>query len=152
MGGYIRAALDEWGKRLGREIKQDEVEPWTWTLAESGRRQTAAQHVAALEERLRHARGLNQWWAGGADILLTPTMPQLPPLLGLEPEIINTTYGRFTIPWNFSGQPAISLPMHISSNGLPVGVQLVAAYAREDLLLRLAAQLEKHHPWPLCKT
>ena len=46
-----------------------------------------------------------------------------------------------------SGQPAISLPLHWNDAGLPIGVQLVAAYGREDVLVRVAAQLEAAHPW-----
>jgi len=53
----------------------------------------------------------------------------------------------FMIPFDITGQPAISLPLHWSEDGLPVGVQLVAAYAREDLLLRVSAQLEQAAPW-----
>ena len=53
----------------------------------------------------------------------------------------------FTPPFNASGQPAISLPLHWNDGGLPIGVQLVAAYGREDLLLTVAAQLEAAHPW-----
>lgn len=53
----------------------------------------------------------------------------------------------FTPPFNMSGQPAISLPLHRNADGLPIGVQLVAAYGREDVLVRVASQLEQAHPW-----
>jgi amidase len=53
----------------------------------------------------------------------------------------------FTTPFNITGQPAVSLPLHWNDAGLPIGVQLVAAYGREDVLLRLAAQLETAQPW-----
>ena len=53
----------------------------------------------------------------------------------------------FTPAFNASGQPAISLPMHWTPEGLPVGVQLVAAYGREDVLIRVASQLEAAQPW-----
>ena len=52
----------------------------------------------------------------------------------------------FTPPFNASGQPAISLPLHWTADGLPIGIQLVAAYGREDVLLRVAAQLEQAAP------
>ena len=53
----------------------------------------------------------------------------------------------FCIPFNASGQPAVSLPLAWSEDGLPIGVQLVAAYGREDVLIRLASQLEAASPW-----
>jgi len=53
----------------------------------------------------------------------------------------------FTPLFNITGQPAISLPLSISDSGLPIGVQLVAAYGREDLLIQVAAQLEGAAPW-----
>ncbi len=56
-------------------------------------------------------------------------------------------FGPYAAPFNVSGQPAISLPLHWNEEGLPIGVQLVAAYGREDVLIRLAAQLEAACPW-----
>ena len=56
-------------------------------------------------------------------------------------------YGPFTAPFNIGGQPAISVPTGQSADGLPIGVQIVAAHGREDLLLRVAAQLEEALPW-----
>ena len=55
--------------------------------------------------------------------------------------------GLFPHPFSFSGQPALSLPLHRTPDALPVGVQIVAAYGREDLLVRVAAQLEVAMPW-----
>ncbi len=53
----------------------------------------------------------------------------------------------FTAGFNTTGQPAISLPLHWNDEGLPIGVQLVAAYGREDVLIRVASQLEEAQPW-----
>ena len=46
-----------------------------------------------------------------------------------------------------TGQPAITLPLHWTADGLPVGVQLAAAYGREDILIQVASQLEQAAPW-----
>jgi amidase len=56
-------------------------------------------------------------------------------------------FAAFTPPFNMSGQPAISLPLCRNVEGLPIGIQLVAAYGREDVLIRVAAQLESAQPW-----
>lgn len=65
----------------------------------------------------------------------------------MVPMVRAASYVPFTPAFNSSGQPAISLPLHWTADGLPVGVQLVAAYGREDLLIRVASQLEAAQPW-----
>jgi amidase len=82
-------------------------------------------------------------------------MAILPPLLGTlsgdQPlEQCFSGWGAmcgYALPFDVSGQPAISLPLQQSESGLPIGIQLVAAYGREDLLFRLSGQLEQAAPW-----
>ncbi len=152
-------ALGVWSDAIGREIAQEDVEPMTWMSAERGRSMTAADLLRCLEFVHGLGRRLAQWWENGYDLLLTPTCGALPPRIG---ELVSTPedpfsgllrsapYGMFTLPFNMSGQPAISLPMSWASDGdaeLPVGCQLVAAYGEEELLLSVAAQLEQNRAW-----
>ena len=65
----------------------------------------------------------------------------------MKPLVTAGEWVTFTGQFNMSGQPAISLPLHRTSSGLPVGIQLVAAYGREDVLIRVASQLEQAAPW-----
>jgi amidase len=149
--------LRYWGRAIGRELGPDDVEPCTWALAEQGRAHTGGALLAAHEEAQAGARRIAAWWADdGFDLLLTPTCAEPPPRLGehdappdnpLMPIARATPFAIFTAGFNTTGQPAISLPLHQSADGLPIGVQLVGAYGREDLLLRIAAQLEEAAPW-----
>ncbi len=148
--------LDYWTRRTGREIGPDDVEPSTWALAEQGRSHTAAAYLSAMEYAQAAARRLAAWWAGGFDLLLTPTLGEPPTPLGaydhppdqpLHPIVRAVPLAMFTAAFNSTGQPAISLPLHQNADGLPIGVQLVAELGREDLLLRIAAQLEEAAPW-----
>jgi amidase len=152
----IARALDAFGEKVGRAIGQEDVEPLTFTLAQIGRQLTAAQHVANVDKMHAFGRTLAAFWQGGFDLLLTATQGAPPPRIGeltstaeepLRAMLRATPYGVFTLPFNMSGQPAISLPGAWTAEGLPIGAQLVAAYGREDLLLRVAAQIEQVAAW-----
>ena len=152
----VARALDAAGEKVGRPAGPSDVEPLTWALAEIGQGCSAARYLAAVEFMHRFGREMAAWWTGGFDLLLTPTTAQPPPRLGalasppdapLEGFLRAAPYGAFTAVFNMTGQPAISLPLHWTADGLPVGVQLVAAFGREDLLVRVAAQLEQARPW-----
>jgi amidase len=140
---------------VGQPIEDGDFEPATMAIAELGRTVTAAQYLAALDALQSWTRTVTAWWEDH-DVLVTPTIPVLPTPLGafdsppdnpLEGLAMSTTVVLYTAPFNITGQPAISLPLHWSEGGLPVGVQLVAAYGREDLLFQVAAQLEAAAPW-----
>ena len=140
---------------LGRELTEDDVEPGTWALAEWGNSASAVELASAQGKMAVVRRALAAWWED-YDLLITPTTAAPPPLLGqlvatddepLRGLIGSTPYATFTAVFNQSGQPAISLPLHRTADGLPVGTQVVAAYGREDLLIRIAAQLEAQVGW-----
>jgi len=149
--------LKYWSAALGRELGADDVEPCTWALAEQGRTHSAGELLRAIEQAQASARRIASWWADdGFDLLLTPTCAEPPPALGsfdappdnpLAAILRAIPFATFTASFNTTGQPAISLPLHVTPDGLPVGVQLVAAYGREDVLLRVAAQLGASRPW-----
>jgi amidase len=144
----LAARMDAWGERLGQPIGPDDVEPATWARAEEGRGYTAVQVHAAHQRLMAGVARAPEWWAGGFDLLITPTMAQLPPIIdGFDRAQTGAVFGLFTMPFSVTGQPAISLPLHWSAGGLPVGVQLVADYGREDVLFRVASQLEAAAPW-----
>jgi len=148
--------IDQFGVLLGRELGPGDMEPLTWAMAQEGRRRHAGQYLTAVSQHQAIARMLEIWLNSGHDLLLTPTMGELPPPLGsfaTDPEDPLKAIHRgevtagFTALVNATGQPAISLPLAQSEEGLPVGVQLIAPFGREDVLLRVASQLEQAHPW-----
>lgn len=159
-------------ERLGRELEEDDAEPPTWQMFQRGKELTADAVEAAVKTLQQHSRHLLAWWQDH-DILLTPTSTLPPPKIG---ELASTPeepfqgpmraipYAAFTSPFNMTGQPAISLPLHQTASdaavsntspgewgstipGLPVGSQLVADYGREDLLIAVGSQLETASPW-----
>ena len=143
------------GELLGRPATRDDVEPYLW-LATELPSATADEYIAAQQWLFRWRRRVVQWWSAGFDLLLTPTVLEPPATLesmtpvedklaDLFARVIRQVF--FTRPFNITGQPAISLPLRWTPEGLPVGVQLVAAMGREDLLIRIASQIELAHPW-----
>ena len=160
---HVAGELARLGALIGRQLGAGDVEPNTWSAADAARNVSGVQLMQAMAEQHRYARRLAGWWAGGFDILVTPTLATLPFRFkegGVAPGRLRKLdlssaggadkplgLATFTGHYNLSGQPAISLPLHWSADGLPVGVQLIAAYGREDLLFRLAAQLEEARPW-----
>jgi amidase len=138
---------------LGRPIAEDEIEPRNVFYRQVG---AATDAVTYLQSRAwigTWARRMASWWTGH-DLLLTPTVGAPPPELGwFTAEGPLAEGGRvvsfipYTAQFNMTGQPAVSLPLHWTPDGLPVGIQLVAAYGREDLLIRVASQLEQAAPW-----
>ncbi len=101
------------------------------------------------------ARSIVAFWEH-ADIVLTPTLALPPVPIGWQEEGVsgaleqlrrNTDFTPFTAVANLTGLPAMSLPLHWSDDGLPIGVQAIGPPAGEALLLRLAAQIEEARPW-----
>lgn len=147
--------LERLGEVVGRPLAPGDVEPTTWAVAEHGRGRTATDHVAAVEWVRAWARRQADWWRDH-DLLVTPTLPEGPFRLGemasdpdqpLRAVLRASELVVFTMPFNASGQPAVSLPLGASDEGLPVGVQVIAPFGREDLLIQVASALEATDLW-----
>jgi amidase len=112
---------------------------------------TLTDYLEAQEQLIAFSRRILRSWPPDS-VLVTPTLTRLPvPVDALRPQAgVTADAVRFSALvrlWNVTGQPAISLPLHETADGVPVGVQLVGPPGREDLLLALAAQLEKSSGW-----
>lgn len=141
------AEADAWTARLGRPLDEADVEPGTWAQIAAGRAM-GAPAVLHVIERLQAVSSAAQPWWDDFDLLVTPTTAGPPTELGEYTRAYVSGRGSaFTRPFNVTGQPAVSLPLGWPADGLPRGVQLVAAYGRDDLLVRVAAQLEAAAPW-----
>ncbi|HEM46868.1 MAG TPA: hypothetical protein ENO23_07470, partial [Alphaproteobacteria bacterium] len=144
-----RECLDELEERLGRPVGPGDVEPFLWELSQHADDVSEADRAAAARwSRGWVARTLG--WFERFDLLVTPTVNEPAPRLdALDPTRLGplallermVPHMAFTEPWNATGQPAISLPLGLTDDGLPVGVQLVARPDEEALLLTVAATL-----------
>ncbi|WP_413753995.1 amidase family protein [Streptomyces sp. R-74717] len=157
-------AIEELGRAVrtaficDRPIDSSTLEPVTLAGYHYGQRVSGAQFVTALTIRNRVARSLARYF-DAHDILLTPTLPELPMPLGTSAEGAEALDGLgwidrlndrspFTMPFNVAGTPAMSVPVTADAEtGLPIGMQFAAGYGLESRLFRLAGQLEQASPW-----
>lgn len=139
-----RRAVEHLEQLVGRQLRDGDVDPRLLHQARTARRYSALELAGAIDTMASSFQELECWWHTGHDLLVSPTMNEPPWRLG---ESERAHAGYFTVPWSFTGQPAISLPLQWTADGMPIGVQLVADYGREDLLVRVAAQLERARPW-----
>jgi amidase len=153
LSSAVARDVGRWSERLGHDIT-DELEPTNAFFAAMARGYSSVDYVAAVEAMQAWSRRIATWWIDH-DVLVVPTSPEPPVRLGvLAPDNPDPAAGTlmahlvsFCAPFDVTGQPAMSLPLHWTGDGLPIGVQLVGAYGREDVLLRVAAQLEQARPW-----
>lgn len=151
----IAARLDGLATQRGHDITEDEVEPLTWLCYQGGKQATAAQYAAAMQTIHRTGRQVAPFF-DKYDVTLTTTLAKPPIKLGVadtrdkDPtgfvEVVQT-YSPYTQMFNVTGQPAMSVPLHWTASGLPVGLHFAARYGNEALLFSLAAQLERAQPW-----
>lgn len=154
---YTASAVDDVAKGMGRKPSLDNLEAVTLACYEDGKRYSAVDLLNAMAHGNFISRQIGAFFQN-IDALITPILAQPPALLGelnqnrkgmtaMEWTRQVFTYVPFTPVFNSTGQPAISLPLHWSASGLPIGVQIVGRFGDEATLLRLASQLETARPW-----
>ena len=145
----------DWERRTGRTAEPEHFEPFVWSFAERGRALGAHDYLLAVQDMQRAVRDLCAYF-DRYDLWLTATLGQPPVELGTlvyrggDPFELRRRCARFSpYTWisNASGQPAVSVPLHWTESGLPVGVHFVARWGEEATLIRLAGQLERAQPW-----
>lgn len=154
VGVHTLRLLEDVGALRGSRVRSGEVEATTWKLASEGARVTAPAFARGLDRMHLLGRRLAGSFEG-FDVLMTPTTatPAVP--IGSmsmdrtdeEAEGVFRQTVAFTLLANLTGVPAMTVPLHWSGDGIPVGVQFIAPMGREDLLFRLAGQLERARPW-----
>jgi amidase/aspartyl-tRNA(Asn)/glutamyl-tRNA(Gln) amidotransferase subunit A len=130
----------------------DLLEPRTRVIFDAAREMTAVEYVRALDEMHRRVRVVAEFF-DEHDVLLTPTLSRPAPPIGEIGKDVHGAWNDYrnwlcwTWPFNVTGQPAASVPAGFSSDGLPIGVQIVGRAADERTVLSVSAQLERARPW-----
>jgi amidase len=155
VAGNQRMVIEAYAQKIGRSPEPDELEKITRLFFEAGAQSSAADYARAVVALHRTGRQVAKLFTS-FDLILTPTLPKPPQRIGTFSMMTDDpdAYGRevgyftsFTALVNVAGNPAVTLPLHWTPNGLPVGVQLIGRYADEATLLRVSAQLEQARPW-----
>jgi amidase len=149
------ANMQRWIERLGREPGAAELGPLARRAYETGKTLTGQQAFRGWQQLRLFCRQILERFEG-FDVFLTPTMSRPSPRIDwLNPLTVELrefdrrqadTYAT-TPPFNFTGQPSVSLPLWQSESGLPIGMMFTGRFADEATLYRLAGQLEKELPW-----
>ncbi|WP_298190057.1 amidase [uncultured Pseudomonas sp.] len=140
--------------QLGRKVTEADLEPVAWQMLGFGRQVSAVDYRFAHQAMRQSGRDMAAFMQN-YDLILSPTLPHLPPKLGaISMSMPSADFGvvagrmsSLTTVFNITGQPAMSVPLHWSKSGLPVGVMFAGRFGEDRTLLRLAAQLEQAQPW-----
>jgi amidase len=176
LSGQIWNDMAETAKLMGKKVSRGDFELLTWVLGHLGQAFSAADYAGAIRQLGYAARKIGPFFQQ-YDILVTPTLPVPPVMIGalqptageqrllgavgtlhagkvmtslnlVRPLALKTfSYIRYLAPFNVTGQPAMSVPLHWTDAGLPVGIQFVGRFGDEATLFRLAGQLEQARPW-----
>ncbi|MFE7226817.1 amidase [Nocardioides sp. NPDC057577] len=157
MGANLVAHVDDRLADLGRELREDDIEPFTRVMYERYSAMPLADLLRALEGFEQVGFATAQLFDGpeGVDAVLTPTLCMRTPELGVldttQPEVMYTVapaMAGFTSLVNVTGGSAMSVPAGFDPDGLPLGAHFFTDLGGEPLLLSLAGQLERAAPWP----
>jgi amidase len=154
-GAMFVANIDRWKEVIGREPGPDEFEPLAWASYKGALKLTPSMIGTGFQNLRTVSRDILKLWRE-FDVLLSPVTLTPPPRIGfldtvnVPPRELNQRQAQvfgYTPPYNMTGQPSLSLPMGMSSDGLPIGMMFTGRYGDEATLFRLAAQLEEARPW-----
>jgi amidase len=155
LAGNIVLSVDTRLGFTGKTLQHGDLEPVMMDGYEKGKKTPAAEYIAGVNRFHAIGRAMEAYMED-FDLLLTPSLTQLPVKLGYlsmqEGSFIElrkkvSRYATFMAVFNASGQPAASLPLWATPEGVPVATQLVGRFGREDLVLQVSAQLERLDPW-----
>jgi len=163
IAAHTAAVVETRAEQLGRELTPDDLEVNTWAMAQAAKNGTLADYAKAQAVWQKEIRKVGQFFRP-LDAFIQPVLAQPPLLLGelnMNSQDLDTyvqtitAYSPMTSLYNLTGQPSMSVPLHWTDDGLPVGTMITGRFGDEATLYRLAGQLERAQPWaerrpPVC--